>query len=210
MRDNQEQMKMRDEYRNERIEKAELINHQLTAIAEEMGSDWRVWDRMDDCINMRVACGLCNDDGKSVFVWSDNQFFEFSPNDYPTYTNEEGREQRVFCRDLYNPKATEPRTKAKRDRAPKAIASQIKRKVLEPWQPIRARLQEVADSRNEYNNSKKSLCQKIAKYCGTEYKEGRTTYYGPDSCRIEVNSATSVSIHHLDADKALEALSALE
>jgi hypothetical protein len=182
----------------------EIRNEQLTAIAEALGPDWRVFDHRN-IRNQLAAHGLCSDDGRSVWCHFDPEYFEFSPYDHPTYCREDGTVVKVWCRELYSPKQDEPHTRARRDRDPKQIANQIRNKLLLPWAPIRERLQNIADARDSWARDKLALRAKVAEVSGaTGLRDVFYPYKG--TTRVEITGSDTVDFKHVPAELALKIL----
>jgi hypothetical protein len=181
-------------------------NTELQAIADALGGSWHIFDRVDFRGNLAPQ-GLCDDDGNSLWFHFDREYIEVSPNAYPEYTTEDGRTVRVGCRDLY-PDISEPRTRARRDRPAAQIARQIQSKVLEPWAPIHARLQSVADARDKYAKDKNGLARSVAMACSEPYREGRTVFYPKTETpiRTTIEGADSVNFNNVPGDLALKVL----
>lgn len=189
-----------NDYQLRQREQNQRLTAEILAICEHMPGNWTIeqprTDEADE--NYKTPRIMRDDTGKAIYfhvLWNDKDRIEFSPADYPEYMDRGGKVTKVTCRDLWSPSETEPRTKANRNRPAQAIAKQLQTKILKPWEPIRARLQEKADSNQAYNDRKNTALENLAKACGIELRPDQTTLYahiGADHKRIEFRSDTSV------------------
>lgn len=141
--------------------------------------------------------------------------WEFRASGWPTYINEDRQRCSVTPTDLWQPKEEWPKTRAAEGRPAKAIANQIRSRLLKEYRRIYARAADVAYIYHERAKDSTSALRRVTEAAGKEFNpESRskriiyTEGNGEDCFRIEYRGQTDV-ILHLTAEQAVTALEAI-
>lgn len=191
---------------NEHQEKQDARDRQfeaeLAAIAAEMGSGWSVkpWDGEGRGAQWRIITeqDTYRDFWCHRYMAGCSDRIEYKATNWPSYTNESGREFTVWPTDLY-PKEVTPVCTAAMGRDPKTVARAVGR-LLPEYNRIWTLCEQRAEESGSYYAKTREAIEQLCKATGNPYKADETyhSYFlrglPGDTVNVKFNSVGDVEV----------------
>lgn len=203
-----------NDYQTRKMAEYNDLSAEVSAIAEHLNGAVMPSDLDDGEIPWFIRVSL-KDSPLCLYIRKGHdRKLEISLSDWPSYTDKDGRKQTVYP-SRFN--LVSPETRAASGRDPKAIANQIRRKVIEPAMPVWERLQSAANDYHAYATKTKDGFLRLAESLGSDtsrYLDGHGAYLyvrniPGDSFRVEYRSPGDVLLSGLPVDDVIIMLDAL-
>jgi len=139
---------------------------------------------------------MCERDG-----YGNSDRWEFRASGWPTYTDENGKQEVIDPSNLFSPRASRPTSTAAQDRAPMAIAKQIAGKVIPEYIETYKRCLGRAEEAQAYSDKSTANADMVAEAAKDEGhhigRRGRAWYVKGikgETLRVEMKSSDSFEI----------------